>query len=209
MSESGGLQDLVDRARAGDPEAVAELLEVLRPRIRHIAHQFTSPEQGDSSTSDFVQEAWLRAWERLEQFRGGADDAETRAMLHSWIDQIVRRLGLNAVRDRQAKKRKPDGKKILSLGQVPPGQSDRQEPALMARDPSPSSIVRSDEHAEMVRRAIDELPEAEDRSVVRLRFIEGLSLREIARRTSLTYEQVRGRYQRAMEAIERRLGGLE
>ena len=43
---------------------------------------------------------------------------------------------------------------------------------------------------------------------MRLRFIEGLSLRQIAERTGYTYDQVRSRFQKALETIERRLGGL-
>ena len=210
MTEFEGLQDIINQAKSGDQDAIKRLLEELRPRIKYLASQFSSYEHSDSSTSDFVQEAWLKAWENLNQFRGGADDEETRLMLNSWIDQIVRRLGLNAVRDRQAKKRKPEGKKIFPLlDDTSSSTRSPGTPSLFSSSPTPSSIVRHDEHAQIVHQVIEELPDQEQRLIVRLRFIEGLSLKDISTQISLSYDQVRYKYQNAMEMIEKKLGDFD
>ena len=103
--EIDGFDNLVKQARAGDRDAMDKLLDALRPHMERIARKYADPGQGAESVSDLVQEAGLRAWQRLEQFRGGAGDAETLAMLRSWIAQIVRTIGINAREARNTRRR--------------------------------------------------------------------------------------------------------
>jgi DNA-directed RNA polymerase specialized sigma24 family protein len=43
-------------------------------------------------------------------------------------------------------------------------------------------------------------------TIVRLHFFDGLSLREIAERLDLSYDQVRHRYQTTLRSLEQELG---
>src|SRR5437867_2287578 len=107
-------RDLVQRAQTGDRQAMDELLPIVRPWLEQSARRYVDPREPGASTSDLVQEAWLQAWQKLDQFRGGRDDQQTLAMFRAWVSRIVRRLGLNAVRHRHAQRRKPQ-QKIVRL----------------------------------------------------------------------------------------------
>src|SRR6516164_5071244 len=110
MDPIPGFQNLLARARAGDRAATDELLALIRPWLEKVAMSHALAHQPDGSVSDLVQEAWLRAWQKLDQFQGAADEAQALAMFRAWLARIVSRLGLNAVRDRNASQRTPPGK---------------------------------------------------------------------------------------------------
>ena len=81
------------------------------------------------------------------------------------------------------------------------------EPA--ASGPTPSANAQGDEQRQLIRAALEEILEGEDREIVRLRFFEGLSLRQISERLTLGYDHVRERYQLSMRRLERELAGLQ
>lgn len=112
------------------------------------------------------------------------------------------------MRDRKAQRRRPP-QKIVRLQQAPTGASTSQGSAIDPADSelSPSQNVQADEQARRVRDRLARLPDPTDREIVRLRFFEGLSLRQIADRLQLSYDQVRDRYQHSMRRLERDLGG--
>jgi len=57
----------------------------IRPRLEQLA-QSHSPNQ---SVSDLVHDAWLRAWQKLDQFQGAQDEAHALAMFRAWLAQIA------------------------------------------------------------------------------------------------------------------------
>src|SRR5579883_2912529 len=101
MDHIPGFSDLLTRARAGDRAAIEELLVQIRPWLEQLARQHADPLHPDGSTSDLVQEAWLRAWQKLDQFQGTDDEVQALAMFRAWLTRIVSRLGLNAARPRR------------------------------------------------------------------------------------------------------------
>src|SRR6516165_10556226 len=174
-----GFRDLVDRARHGDREAVERLLTLIRPWLDDLA-------RGRADPADLAQEAWLRSWQKLDQFQGGGDDSQTLALFRAWLRRIVERLGLNRARDEQAQSRKPPGP-LLRLD-----QPLEAEPAAL--EPPPAAHAEAVERAERVRHALERLPDDTDRAIVRLRFFEGLSLRQVAERLQRNHELVRQRF---------------
>jgi DNA-directed RNA polymerase specialized sigma24 family protein len=116
-----GLAQVVRRAQAGDRLAEVELLERVAPALQSFATMFDRPSTAEESASDLVQEASLRFWEKLPQFRGATDDAQTAAMLHDWLRKMVRRVAATRRQARHADKRRP-ALRIMSLG-VPSGES--------------------------------------------------------------------------------------
>ena len=209
MIESEGFHELLRQARAGDGQAMNWLVAILRPRLEQLARGYADPDRPDESASDLVQEAWLRVWQKLGQFRGAADNEQTAAVFHDWVGQIVRHLGLNRERDRNAQRRRPPQKPVRLAGGEPSESSSHGggiDPA--AGTPTPSATIQADEQAQMVRAAIERIPDTTDRTIVRLRFFDCLSLRQIAERLNLSYDKVRDRYQASMRLLERELGGL-
>jgi len=199
-------QETLRKAQAGDKQATYELLEIVRPHLERLAHGYCDPGQACETTSDLVQEAWLRAWQCLDQFEGGATAEETLAKFRVWVGRIVHRLGLNQQRDQRAKVRRPEGRMILPLVTSPPtGRFAGPDLTPAGDGPTPSACVMADEVVLQVQAAIAKLPHAEQRAVIQLRFFEGLSLRKAALRLGITYDTARERFERALEILEREL----
>src|SRR4051812_27122996 len=104
-----GFRVLVQRAQAGDQQALDLLLAEIRPDLERWARRYATPGQAEASVSDLVQSVCLRAWQKLDRFDIGADDEQTVAQFRAWISRIVERLGLNTVRRRTAQRREPTG----------------------------------------------------------------------------------------------------
>jgi RNA polymerase sigma-70 factor (ECF subfamily) len=127
---------------------------------------------------DVVQEATLKAWDRLGELHDPA-------ALVGWIARITRNAALD-----WKKRRTPDLAEQAALEQIhSPHDSN-------ARD-----IDHVDERAAIVRE-LDELPEAQA-VVLTLRFFEELDIHEIARRLELTENNVRVRLHRGLENLRR------
>src|SRR5579884_3370736 len=184
--ESAEFGDLIRRARAGDRPAQDGLFARLRPYLERLARPYADPGHAGESTSDLVQETELRLWQRLDQFRPAENHEHTVALFLNWTRKVVRRVGLNRRRFRTAQVRQPR-RPIASLDRPATGDPARRpgadDPAT--RQPTPSANVRAGEEARLVLQALDGLPDETDRDVLRLRFREGLSLRQIAPRLRL------------------------
>ena len=200
---------IVSQAKGGDRVAMDRLIAVVRPHIQHLARRYADPLHAEESASDLVQEASLRAWQKIDQFQGGLDGAEALAKFRVWMGQIVHRLGLNARRDRQAQKRSPAGRRVLPLNPGDGATTGRGGAgiAAAASGPSPSVRVQRSEEATRVHAALEKIAARSDREVVRLRIFEGLTVEETAKRVGLTVDQVRGRFQACLKVLERELGG--
>jgi RNA polymerase sigma factor (sigma-70 family) len=201
MLPTEGFNDLIQRAQAGEPEAIDQLMAVLRPHLEQLARGQAAP-TGSRSASDLVQEALLRVWQKLDQFQGTTDDAQTQAMFRSWVGRLFTRLGLNTHRDRHAKRRRPP-QKILPLQAGDTTESGVDPPG---REPTASTHLRRDEESQRIRAALARLPDETGRAILRLHFFEGESLRQISARLGLSYDKVRELYQAGMHHLEQELG---
>jgi RNA polymerase sigma factor (sigma-70 family) len=202
-------EELVTRlrqARAGDRQALDGLLERVRPHLEARARRVADPGRAADSVSDLVQEAGVLAWKNLPAFQGGQTDEETERMLFAWLGQIVHRLGIDARRSAKAQRRRPQTP-LLSLDQ-PADSYAGGGLHPPAGDPTPSANVRFDETTQRVREALARLKSDESRTLVRIVFVEGRSLRQAAEEMGLTYDQVRLRYRQALVELEKALGGL-
>ena len=70
-------RDTIERARGGDPGAFRELYDANVDRIYRLTYRMCGE---DDLARDFTQEAFFRAYQRLDQFRG---DAAFSTWLHS------------------------------------------------------------------------------------------------------------------------------
>jgi RNA polymerase sigma factor (sigma-70 family) len=206
--QADGFRDLLQKAQSGEPAAMDRLLTVIRDHLARSAEKFVDLGRSADSTSDLVQDASLRVWQRLDQFRGGATDEDTLAMFLAWSLQIVNRLGFNNRRDRTTLRRSPQ-RPIVRLGAAFADDSVANPQAdPPANGATPSANVRSREQTDVIREAVNRLPDECDREILRLRFLEGFSLRQIAETLPLSYDQVRYRFQAIMRKLESELEGL-
>ncbi len=199
-------EDIVRRAQAGDRPALDRLLETLRPQMERIAREYSDPAYAAESVSDLIQEAQLRAWQRVAQFRGGANGSQTEPMFQAWIAQIVRTVALNAIEARNRQRRRPPGGGLQRLdgGSDTSGAGAREPPAS---ESTPSAQARKGEEVQILQEALSRLPDESGREIVRLRVLEEIPFQEIAGRLKLTYDQVRERYHATLRKLERHLRG--
>jgi RNA polymerase sigma factor (sigma-70 family) len=131
--------------------------------------------RNNDDAEDIVQEASLKAFKALDDFRGG--DARV------WMLAIVRNTAMNFLRSR---------KQDVSI------DLDQMEPA--DRSPNPEQGLLDDSRREQVRRAIAQL-EPEFRETLVLREIEGLSYKEIAAVLNVPAGTVMSRLSRARQRL--------
>src|SRR5579872_4744572 len=71
-SDGGEHRELVNRILKGDREAMGELFAVFRPRLwRMVTFRLHPSLQGRIDADDVLQDAWLRAVDRIEHFYEG------------------------------------------------------------------------------------------------------------------------------------------
>src|SRR3954466_13005127 len=84
-SDNSDVVDLSNRILQGDREALGELFAIYRPRLwRMVTFRLHPSLQGRIDADDVLQDAWLRAIERIEYFYEGAESSS-----FLWFRSIV------------------------------------------------------------------------------------------------------------------------
>jgi RNA polymerase sigma-70 factor, ECF subfamily len=176
-------QRLLRQARAGDDQAVEELLALHRPYLRQLVDLRLDPRlRPRMDASDVVQEAQMEAARRLHGYL-----LEPAMPFRLWLRRLaydrllmLRRFHVEAAQRSVTREvALPDRSSLLLAGSTPSQQLDRQE--LAAR----------------VRRAVARLPEA-DREVLLMRTFEELSYEEVAFLLGVDPVAARKRHGRAL-----------
>ena len=183
-------RDLVASCRTGDPEAFERLVRLHEAMVVNLADRLL----GDvEEARDVAQEVFLQVYKRLDAFEG-------RSSLKTWIYRIAvnqchnrRRFWRRRRRDREA----PLDERLVENSNVPGAR-----PAA-----SPYDETLRLERARRVQAALLEL-RFEQRSVLVLREVEGLSCEEVAAALGVPEGTIKSRLSRAREAMRRKLAGL-
>src|SRR6201994_2702004 len=152
--------DLVALIRAGNEEAISQLVERWSPTMFRLARSFVDSPQ---SAEDVVQEAWLGMLSRLARFEG-------RSSLRTWTFTIL----VNRARTRGAREGRTLPRSPLEDGTEEPAQPW----FCVATDITPERAVLSREILLQLDRVISALP-ARQRQVVTMREITGMSAEEV------------------------------
>ena len=146
----------VRKARRGDRRAFGELVEKHQRSLTARALALTRRLE---DADDLVQETFLRAWKNLRTFR---EDSR----FGTWLFRILNNLAIDRFR---------------VAGREVPGAEERAE-AMAALDRGPDEKLLAAEIGRQVREALSAIPPGRRRDVFRLRFVEGLTIRQIAER---------------------------
>lgn len=166
--------DLVRRAQRGELAAFEELVERHREVVFRVAARVVGPDEAE----DVSQDAFLRAFHRLDRFRG-------EGVFRSWLLQIAHNAALTAIG-----RRRPEPIEEIEGLEPEPGEAER----------SPASRLESSERRARLEAKI-RLLRPEHRSVLVLRDVEGLSYEEIGEVTEMPLGSVKGRLHRAREEM--------
>jgi RNA polymerase sigma-70 factor (ECF subfamily) len=194
------LEALIQRVRRHDGEALAEYLAQQRRRLLvHVEQRLRPGLRRKVDADDIVQETGIEAVRTLPQTDLGDRDP------FGWLCQIAERRIIDAHRRFfEAKKRKAD--REVPLG-APGG--DSRGPGLIdllvASMTTPSQAISRDHRIERFRQALAALPD-EPREALRLRYLEGLPSKEVARRLNKSDGAVRVMLTRTIRRLQRQLG---
>jgi RNA polymerase sigma-70 factor (ECF subfamily) len=154
--------------------------------LRGVARKTLGNQIGQKvDASDIVQDALAAAWIKRGEFRG-----TSRTDFIGWIKSIVKNTALNAIRFFRTQRRGAQREERS------PG--DAQSRFIHANTPSASVIRRED--AGRLRSVLDGLPEVE-RQTITMRYLEGMSLAEIAMRLGRTEAASAGVLKRGMRRL--------
>lgn len=148
------------------------------------------------AAEDILQDALLHAWRDRErhEWRG------LRAF-RAWLVAIIENRIRDAA-DRVAARKRGNGSIPLTLDHRPPaGATTMSVWAGPVASTTPSRAAAAREEAELMRAALEALPE-EVREVVRLRLFEQLSVAAIAARLDIGPSAVRHRFRRGAELYQ-------
>ncbi len=176
-------EEVVRRVRAGQTDLFEILMRRYNQRVYRLARAVL---RSDAEAQDVAQEAWVRAYEHLDQFEG-------RAEFSTWLCRI-------AIHEAWARMRR--SRRYETIEPHPTGEDREMKEASV--DPNPEGAAYGREVGLLVQEAVDALPEGY-RTVFVLRQIEGLSTAETAECLELSEETVKTRLHRARSALRQQL----
>jgi RNA polymerase sigma-70 factor (ECF subfamily) len=186
----------VDRWQQGiDPE------ESFRQLFCHYSRRvytfFAKRGFSDTECEDLVQETFLRVHRNLRSFRG-----ESR--FDTWLWEVSANVWKNELRSRAAQKR--DAQEVsLDEGEPQGTAPNGSGVSLEAEEEGPLDDMLFEERAEILRRAMSELPPQMQRCV-RLRVTQDLKYREIAEIMGVSIDTVKAHLFQARQILKRQLG---
>lgn len=170
---------LLATIRRGDQRAVRKLVDSHSPRLYNLALRILRNSQ---DAEDAVQETFITALDKLDQFDGRAEFA-------TWLYRIGVNTSLMALRKKRSRHRKEESIEV-------PQFEDIRSRELMDWAADPAHELLDAEMRETMEAAIDKLP-AKYRVVFVLRDLEGLSIEETSQTLGLSAANVKVRLMRA------------
>ncbi len=183
-------QLLVERVQRGDKKAFELLVIKYQRKLMRLVSRLV---RDQAEAEDVVQEAFIKAYRALPQFRG--DSA-----FYTWLYRI----GINTAKNYLV----TQGRRAPTSTEADVEEAETFDDGDRLRDiNTPESLLATKQIAQTLNIAMDELPE-ELRMAITLREIEGLSYDEIAESMGCPIGTVRSRIFRAREAISEKLRPL-
>jgi len=170
---------LLKRAQAGDPAAFEALISDLEPLVWRVCWHYTGNRE---DASDCGQEAMVKIWRSLPQFRGDC-------AFETWVYRIAATCCLDFLR-RKKRERAESIEPLREQGFDPPDEAPGTE----------EQVLNADRHAR-IRAAIAALPE-EQRDALVLTQLEGKSYEETARLLAVSEGTVKSRVNRARNRLK-------
>jgi RNA polymerase sigma-70 factor, ECF subfamily len=192
MDELTDLSDQIQAAIAGDATAVACVLLAYRPRLLdYIERKLPNELRRIIDPQDVLQDTQFRAARRIGSFRSDGDDAFYRWLVTISRNRMLQLLEMSQTQKRGGGETRGDSIEVLL-----------EDLAVSHRTPSRSAAGH--ELVRVVEACIEQLP-SDHAEVIRLRYIEGLSVADVAERMARTGAAVTMLCQRAAKTLREKL----
>lgn len=189
MSEQNVDQKLVERVQCGDKNAYNLLVTKYQHKVANLVSRYV---KNHSDVPDIVQEAFIKAYRALPNFRG-------ESAFYTWLYRIA----VNCAKNH-----------MVASGRKPPGTDVEIDDAefydggeALRENASPEKLLLTNEIKKVIFDTIEQLPE-DLRTAINLRELEGLSYEEIAVIMDCPVGTVRSRIFRARDAIDKKVKPL-
>ena len=184
---------LVRFFQKGDKAAFDKLVRKHKDKLFNLAYWFLGDYQ---EANDCAQEIFIKVFKSLKKFR-------FESAFSTWLYRIA----TNTCKNRLKSSAYRWKKKTVSLEN--PEGSKSVNPSFEVEDDSPSPVneLEKKERLMLIQKAINALPEEQNRVVV-LRDIQGLSYEEIAFITGLNLGTVKSRLARGRLELRNKLKGM-
>lgn len=163
---------------------------VVRTHQQHVFRVLASLVRDTDTAHTLTQECFLRAYKNRQTFRGNAS-------VRTWLLAIV----VNLARDHARSRRLSFWKRLLQHGEDPSLLAE----ALPDRGPAADKVLLAREELGTVWAALEKLPDRQ-RTVFVLRFVDDLSLEQIASSMGTTVGTVKTHLFRAVATLRQLTG---
>lgn len=183
---------LARRILGGDEAAFRDLFDRFFPRLYRFA--LARVPRDPEAARDIVQQTFCKAIERLDTYRG-------EAALYTWFCQICR----NVVADHYRRNSR-GGSRVVLLEDLPDARAILESFAAPAADEPETGAMHEQVHR-LVEATLDALP-GRYGEALEWKYIDGLSVREIAGRLALGEKATESLLTRARESFREAIAGI-
>jgi RNA polymerase sigma-70 factor (ECF subfamily) len=200
---------LIERARAGDPDALGAIFAQHRKRLRHmVAMRLDTRLQARVDASDVIQDAYVEAAQRLDEYL-----RDPKLPLFLWLRLMVGERLMKLHRQHLGTQMRDAGREVsLYRGALPAASSAALAAQLLGQHTSPTQAAVRAERLLRLQEALNRLDPI-DREVLSLRHFEELNRTETAQVLGIAEAAAAKRYFRALKHLKETLaqmpGGLE
>ncbi len=200
----GQVPDLVARVAAGDREAIVELLGRYRARLRRMVALRLDPRlQGRVDASDVIQEGYLDAIKRLEEYI-----RDPSVSFYIWLRFLVGQRVAEHHRRYLSRPGRDVGREIsIYRGAMPGASTGALAARLLGKLTSPSDAAMRAERKIRLQEALNRMDPL-DREILVLRHYEQMSNGDAAAALGLDKSAASKRYTRALDRLKEILAAL-
>jgi RNA polymerase sigma-70 factor, ECF subfamily len=183
------VKERIKQVKKGDQNAFAEIVELYKDKVYQLCFRMLgNPHEAE----DIAQEAFIRAYINIHSY-------DSSKKFSTWLYRIATNLSIDRIR-----KKKPD---YYLDAEVAGGEGLTLYSQVAADVALPEDEVQYVELQEIIQEEILKLPD-KYRSVIVLKYIEELSLKEISEILDLPINTVKTRIHRGREALRKQLSHL-
>lgn len=202
--DNSQVESLVALAAGGDDAAKHELLSCQRARLRRmVALRMDRRLSGRIDPSDVVQDVLAEASQNLDKYL-----AQPPLPFYAWLRQFAFDRIIELKRHHLGAQKRSVNREERTSDQLPDDSVNDLAARLISDATTPTAHARREEVREKMRKALDCLTPA-DREVLVLRYLEQLSIHEIAAVAGLTEGAVKSRHMRALMRLRTLLESSE